>query len=100
MNDGETSSRQHGVGHPHAIKVKGRRRLYRIVKQNRNQTVAQLAAQYNAGPSRTVSEYTVQRTLLDMGLRSKRPSRVSLMTTSHRQLLLLGAREHRDWAMD
>ncbi|GFU39537.1 transposable element Tcb1 transposase [Trichonephila clavipes] len=27
MNDGETSSRRHGVGRPHAIKEKGRRRL-------------------------------------------------------------------------
>ncbi|GFV06215.1 uncharacterized protein TNCV_3781621 [Trichonephila clavipes] len=71
MNDGEISSRQHGVGRPHAIKEKSLRRLSCMVKQNRNQTVAQLTAQYNAGPSRTESEHTVQRTLLDMGLRSK-----------------------------
>ena len=44
MNDGETSSRRHGVGRPHAIKGKGRRRLSRMVKQNRSQTVAQLTA--------------------------------------------------------
>ncbi|GFU71651.1 transposable element Tcb1 transposase [Trichonephila clavipes] len=40
MNDGETSSRRHGVGHPHAIKEKSHRRLSRMVKQNRSETVA------------------------------------------------------------
>ncbi|GFX24639.1 HTH_Tnp_Tc3_2 domain-containing protein [Trichonephila clavipes] len=65
MNDGETSSRRHGVGRLHAIKEKGHRRLSRMVKQNRSQTVAQLTAQYKARPSRIVLEHTVQRTLLD-----------------------------------
>ncbi|GFV81917.1 HTH_Tnp_Tc3_2 domain-containing protein [Trichonephila clavipes] len=59
MNDSETSSRRHNVGCPHVIQGKGCRRLSRMVKQNRSQTVAQLTAQYNAGPSRIVSEHTV-----------------------------------------
>ncbi|GFT41184.1 transposable element Tcb1 transposase [Trichonephila clavipes] len=44
INDSETSSRRHGVGRPHAIKEKSHRRLSRMVKQNRSQTVAQLTA--------------------------------------------------------
>ncbi|GFV12861.1 HTH_Tnp_Tc3_2 domain-containing protein [Trichonephila clavipes] len=100
MNDGETSSRRHGVGRLHAIKGKGHRRLSRMVKQNRSQTVVQLIAQYSAGPSRIVLEHTVQRTLLYMGLRSKRPTRVPLLTKRHRQLRLRWAWEHRDWSMD
>ncbi|GBM66903.1 Transposable element Tc1 transposase [Araneus ventricosus] len=60
----------------------------------------QLTAQYNAGPSASVSEHTVQRTLLDMGLCSRRPTRVPLLTKRHRQLRLQWAREHRDWIMD
>ncbi|GFU60120.1 transposable element Tc1 transposase [Trichonephila clavipes] len=100
MNDGETSSRRHGVGRLHATKEKSHWRLSRMVKQNRSQTVAQLTAQYNARPSRIVLKHTVQRTLLDMGLRSKRPTRVSLLTKRHRQLRLHLAREHRDWSMD
>ncbi|GFU57743.1 transposase domain containing protein [Trichonephila clavipes] len=100
MNDGETSSRRHGVGRPHANKEKSHRKLSRMVKQNRSQTVAQLTAEYNAEPSRTVSEHTVERTLLDMGLRSKRPTRVPLLTKHHRQLRLRRAREHHDWSMD
>ncbi|GBM36947.1 hypothetical protein AVEN_231487-1 [Araneus ventricosus] len=100
INDGDTSSRRQGVGHPRVSKEKGRRRLSRLVKQNRRQTVAQLTAQYNAGPSASVSEHTIQRTLLDMGLCSRLPTRVPLLTKRHRQLRLQWAREHRDWTMD
>ncbi|GBO24076.1 hypothetical protein AVEN_160407-1 [Araneus ventricosus] len=100
INDGDTSSRLQGVGRPRVSKEKGRRRLSRLVKQNRRQTVAQLTAQYNAGPSASASEHTVQRTLLDMGLCSRRPTRVPLLTKRHRQLRLQWAREHRDWTMN
>ncbi|GBM76409.1 Transposable element Tc1 transposase [Araneus ventricosus] len=100
INDGDTSSRLQGVDRPRVIKEKGRRRLSRLVKQNWRQTVAQLTAQYNAGPSANVSEHTVQRTLLDMGLCSRRPTRVPLLTKRHRQLRLQWAWEHRDWTMD
>ncbi|GBN73675.1 hypothetical protein AVEN_226642-1 [Araneus ventricosus] len=82
INDGDTSSRRQGVGRPRVIKEKGRRRLFRFVKQNRRQTVAQLTAQYNAGTSASVSEHTVQRTLLDMGLYSRRPTRVPLLPSA------------------
>ncbi|GBO43710.1 hypothetical protein AVEN_198289-1 [Araneus ventricosus] len=66
INGGDTSSRRQGVGSPRVIKVKGRRRLSRLVKQNPRQTVAKLTVQYNAGPRASVSKHTVQRTLLDM----------------------------------
>ncbi|GBM13136.1 hypothetical protein AVEN_64349-1 [Araneus ventricosus] len=71
-----------------------------LVKQNRRQTVAQLTAKYNACPSASVSEHTVQRTLLDMGLCSSRPTRVPLLTKRRRQLRLQWALEHQDWTMD
>ncbi|GBN96360.1 hypothetical protein AVEN_44547-1 [Araneus ventricosus] len=100
INEGDTSSRRQGVGRPRVIKEKGRRRLFRLVKQNRRQTVAQLTAQYNAGPSASVSEHTVQRTLLNMGLCNRRPTHVFLLTKRHRQLHLQWAREHRNWTMD
>ncbi|GBM72211.1 hypothetical protein AVEN_244000-1 [Araneus ventricosus] len=80
INDGDTSSRRQGVGHSRVIKENERRRLPRLVTQNWRQTEAQLTAQYNAGPSASVSEHTVQRTLLDMGLCSRRPTRVPLLT--------------------
>ncbi|GBL74836.1 hypothetical protein AVEN_243685-1 [Araneus ventricosus] len=96
INDGDTSSRRQGVGRPRVIKEKGRRRLSRLVKQNWRQTVAHLTAQYNPDPSASVSEHTVQRKLLDMGLCSRLPTRVLLLTKHHRQLRLQWAREHRD----
>ncbi|GFW71537.1 transposase domain containing protein [Trichonephila clavipes] len=35
-----------------------------------------------------------------MGIRSKRPTRVPLLTKRHRQQRLSWAREHRDWSLD
>ncbi|GBM17106.1 hypothetical protein AVEN_133358-1 [Araneus ventricosus] len=35
-----------------------------------------------------------------MGLCSRRPTRVPLLTKRHRQLRLQWSREHRDWTMD
>ncbi|GBN63496.1 hypothetical protein AVEN_148374-1 [Araneus ventricosus] len=100
INDGDTSSKRQGVNRPRVFKKRGCRRVSRLEKQNQRQTVAQLTAQYNAGPRASVSEHTVQLTLLDMGLCSRRPTRVSLLTKRHRQLHLQWAREHRDWTMD
>ena len=48
--------------------------------------MTQLIAQYNASPDESVSEHIVQRTLMDMGLCSRRPTRVPLLTKRHRQL--------------
>ncbi|GBO39516.1 hypothetical protein AVEN_44454-1 [Araneus ventricosus] len=67
INDGDTSSRRQGVGRPRVIKEKGCRRLSCLVKQNRRQTVAQLTAQYSAGPSASVSENTVAAVLKAKG---------------------------------
>ncbi|GBM92151.1 hypothetical protein AVEN_202722-1 [Araneus ventricosus] len=88
INDGDTISRRQGVGRPRVIKEKSRRRLSRLAKQNRLQIVAQLTAQYNAGPRASVSKHTVERTLLDMGLYSRCPTRVPLLTKFNRQLRL------------
>ncbi|XP_054713452.1 uncharacterized protein LOC129222915 [Uloborus diversus] len=96
----KTNSRRKNVGRPLVIKDTGRWKLGRLVKQNRRQTVDQLTDQYNAGASGSVSEHTVQRTLLDMGLRSRRPTRVPLLTNHHRQLHLQWAREHRYLSLD
>ncbi|GBM48975.1 hypothetical protein AVEN_261355-1 [Araneus ventricosus] len=100
ITDCDTSSRRQGVVRACVIKEKRRWRLSRVVKQNRRKTVAQLTAQYNAGPSASVSGHTVQRTLLNMGLCSRRTARVPLLTRHHRQLRLQWDREHRDWTMD
>ncbi|GFW47341.1 HTH_Tnp_Tc3_2 domain-containing protein [Trichonephila clavipes] len=71
------------VERPRIIKEKGLWKLSRLVKQNRCPTAGQLTAQYDAGSSSGFSEFTAQRTLLDMGLHSRRPTRGSLFTKSH-----------------
>ncbi|PRD36748.1 UNVERIFIED_CONTAM: hypothetical protein NCL1_07573 [Trichonephila clavipes] len=60
VNDYENSSRHMSAGRPSIIKEKKRRRLPRLVKLNQTQTVVQLIAQYNAVPSASASEHTVQ----------------------------------------
>jgi len=45
----------------------------------------QVAQEVNAGSDRKVSEYTVHRSLLHMGLHSRRPVRVPMLTPVHRR---------------
>ncbi|GFX01089.1 transposable element Tc1 transposase [Trichonephila clavipes] len=92
INDGETRSRYLAVRSPRLLKANGRRRLSHLVKQNRRQTVAELTAQYNTGPSTSFLEHKVQRTLLTMGLHSRRPSCWPLLTKRHCKLRLDGFR--------
>ncbi|GBN15972.1 hypothetical protein AVEN_21229-1 [Araneus ventricosus] len=59
------------------------RRLTRIIKRDRRATLPQIAADFNAGPSTSVSVRTIQRHIMDMGFRSRRPTRVLLMTARY-----------------
>lgn len=97
MNAGETSSRGHGVGRPRVIKEKWRRRLFRLMKQNRWHTVEQPTAEDNVGHNRLFSEYAVQRPLLEMRLHSRYPNHVPLLTRRHRQLRLHLVKKHCGW---
>ena len=65
---------------PRLIDARGERRLARVVRSNRRATVAQIAEKVNAGSDRKVSEHTVHRSLLRMGLRSRRPIRVHMLS--------------------
>ncbi|GBM11596.1 hypothetical protein AVEN_180146-1 [Araneus ventricosus] len=48
----------------------------------------------NDGASTSVSVRTVQRTVINMGSQSRRPTRVPLLTAVHKALLLSWARQH------
>ncbi|XP_071036417.1 uncharacterized protein [Parasteatoda tepidariorum] len=61
-----------GTCAPRAIEDIGERRQRRCVRVNRRATIEQLTTQMNQGATKSVSSTTVQRTLLRMGLCSRR----------------------------
>ena len=62
--------------------------------------MAQVTENFNGGHGRNVSQSTVHCTLLRMGLRSRRPVRVPMMTPVHRRKSLQWARERRNWTLE
>ncbi|GBM77270.1 hypothetical protein AVEN_265575-1 [Araneus ventricosus] len=80
---GKTSNLRHRCGRKKIKQVQDQRRLTRIIKRDRCATLPQIAAYFNAGPSTSVSLRTIQRNIIDMGFRSRRPTRVPLMTTRY-----------------
>ncbi len=54
-------------GWPRLIDARGERRLARVVRSNRQASVAQIAQEVSAGSDGKVSEYTVHRSLLCIG---------------------------------
>ena len=97
---GKTSNLRQRCGRKKTLTERDHRRLKRIVTRDRRSTLPQIAADLNAGPSTSVSVRTVQRTLIDMGFRSRRPSRVPLLTKRHKALRLAWARQHRHWTLN
>ncbi|GFS66096.1 transposable element Tcb1 transposase [Trichonephila clavipes] len=66
-----------------------------LATRDRRATLPQIAADFKAGPSTSVTVRTIQRNIIDMGFRSRRPTRVSLLTERHKALRLTWARQHR-----
>ena len=81
--EGQTTNQRQGVGRPRLIDARGHRRLSRLVRTDRRYTVAQVTENFNGGHGRNVSQFTVHRTLLRMGLHSRRLVRVPMMTPVH-----------------
>lgn len=98
--EGKAVNHRQGRGRPRLIDARGERRLARVVRSNRRATVAQIAEKVNAGSDRKVSEHTVHHSLLRMGLRSRRPVRVPMMTPVHCRKRLQWAREHQNWTTE
>ncbi|GFU48107.1 HTH_Tnp_Tc3_2 domain-containing protein [Trichonephila clavipes] len=79
-----------------ALTVRGERRLKRIVRNQRSQTLAQITTQLNDGASRTVSKRTVQLLLHRMSFGNRRSTEVPLLNARHRAARLAWGRELRD----
>ncbi|GFX23587.1 transposable element Tcb2 transposase [Trichonephila clavipes] len=70
----------------------------KIIKRDRRATLPQLSEDFNARPSTSVTVQTIQRNIIDMGFRSRKPSRVPLLTARYKALRLTWARQH--WSVD
>ncbi|GFT81330.1 transposable element Tcb1 transposase [Trichonephila clavipes] len=82
---------------PRAIDDRGERRLRRCVRADRRATVQQLTTKMNQGATKSVSQTTIQRTLLRLGLRSRRLVRAPMLTAVHRRRRLEFARQYSSW---
>ncbi|GFT67672.1 HTH_Tnp_Tc3_2 domain-containing protein [Trichonephila clavipes] len=67
----------------------------RNIKRNRRATLPHIAADFNAGPSTSVSARTIQQNTIDMDFRSRRTTRVLLLTVQHKALRLVWVLLHR-----
>ncbi|GFY09307.1 tigger transposable element-derived protein 1 [Trichonephila clavipes] len=95
--NGTVQNQRHGkCGAPRAIDDRGERRLRRCVRADRRATVEQLTTQKNQGATKSVSQITIQRTLLRLGLRSRRLVRAPMLTV-HRRRRLEFARQYSSW---
>ncbi|GBO34705.1 hypothetical protein AVEN_65918-1 [Araneus ventricosus] len=79
---GKTQNLRHRCGQKKIMQERDQRRLTRIIKRDRRATLPQVAAYFNARPT-SVSVRTIQRNIIDMGSRSRRPTRVPLMTARY-----------------
>jgi hypothetical protein len=75
-----TSSQQQASGRKWVIDERRQRRLMQIVQSNRQATLSQQTVQYNIGAQRPIKECTTRRTLTRMGLGSRRPYGVPLLS--------------------
>ncbi|KAI4872592.1 hypothetical protein NFI96_002177 [Prochilodus magdalenae] len=96
--EGQTTSRRRGVGRPRLIDARGQQMLSHLVQADRRPTVAQVTEIFNDGYERNVSQHTVHRTLLRMGLRSRRPSGAAM--PARRQKRLQWVLEHQGWTLE
>ncbi|GBN74546.1 hypothetical protein AVEN_271776-1 [Araneus ventricosus] len=79
----KTSNLRHRCGQKKILQERDLRRLTRIIKRDRRATLPQIAGNFNAGSSTSVSVRTIQRNIIDMSFRSLRPTRVLLMTARY-----------------
>ncbi|GFV74060.1 HTH_Tnp_Tc3_2 domain-containing protein [Trichonephila clavipes] len=76
------------------MQERDQRKVTRIIKHKRRATHPQIAADFNTGPSISVTVRTIQRKIIDMGFRSQRPIRVPLLTARYKALRFNWARQH------
>ncbi|XP_071044130.1 uncharacterized protein [Parasteatoda tepidariorum] len=79
LKSGKTSNLRHRCGREKITQERDQCQLTRIIKRDRRAALPQIAADFNAGPSTSVSVRTIQRDIIDMGFWSQRPTCVPLL---------------------
>ncbi|GFV90751.1 HTH_Tnp_Tc3_1 domain-containing protein [Trichonephila clavipes] len=97
---GQTSKLRYRCGREKIMQERDQRQPTRIIKLDRCATLLQIAADFNDGPTTSVTMRTIQRNIIDMGFRSRRLTCVLSMTTRHKALRLAGAHQHRHSTVD
>ncbi|GFV26229.1 HTH_Tnp_Tc3_2 domain-containing protein [Trichonephila clavipes] len=82
------------------MQERDQRRLTRIIKRGRRENLPLISADFNAGPSTSVTMQTILRNIIDMGFRSRRPTRVPMSTALHKSLRIGWVHQHRHWIDD
>ena len=67
---GKKLNLRHRCGRKKIMQERDQRRLTRIIKRDRRAILLQIAADFNVGPSSSVSLRTIQRNIIDMGFRT------------------------------
>ncbi|KAJ8254683.1 hypothetical protein GJAV_G00196010 [Gymnothorax javanicus] len=98
--EGQITNRRQGVGRRRLIDAEGQQMLSHLVQTDRKATVAQVAESFKDGHGKNVSQHTVHRALLRMGLRRRRSVSVRMLTPDHHQQRLQWAQEHQDWTLE
>ncbi len=83
-SDIQISSERQLCGWKCLVDVSGQRRMGRLVRDDRKETVTQITTRYNQGMQNTISEHTTHRTLTQMDSSSRRPHRVPLLSDKNR----------------
>ncbi|KFM68457.1 hypothetical protein X975_11860, partial [Stegodyphus mimosarum] len=97
--DRETTSRCPTVCHRQRIDSR-EQKLLCTVHCDRRTTTAEITSSHSSGDPNSVSQHTVQRTLLHMGQCIRRPKHVPALTVFHHQLHLQWAKEHWNWTLE
>ncbi len=82
------------------VDVRARRRMGKLVRDDRKATVTQITTRYNQVMQNTISECTTHRTLKQMGYNSRRPHRVPLLSAKNRKRRLQFAQAHQNWTIE
>ncbi|GFX08771.1 HTH_Tnp_Tc3_2 domain-containing protein [Trichonephila clavipes] len=96
----KTSNLRHRCSRKKNMQERDQRRLSRIIKRDKRAIFPQIAADFNAGTSTSVTVRTIQRNIIDMGFPNRRPTRVPLLTARHKALRFTWARQRRHWTVD